>query len=497
MKRRPAATAVLVAITLLCGPAAGAADRFRYPEGRHGAGELRYVNGLPILLVQGTPAEMGHQVGALALQHLAGVKKLTDQFLNGKGFGSLTAIALKSGSLMLPQFPPDHLAELNAVAKSGGLSRDLLILGNTFSDLRKMHRCSALIVEGARSATGGPLFGRNLDWASPIPLHEYTLVTVYRPTGKRAFASIGFPGLIGCVSGINDAGLALADLTVNAARDGSPALDITGTPYGLALRRVLEECTTIEEAERLLRSLRRTTMQNVAICDKRRGAVFEITTKQIVVRPASEAICACTNHFRTDELAVDATCPRYEILDASRQLKRLEFADVAEKMDAVANDSTLQTMIFDPARLKLHLAFGPPPASQLPLRELELSKLFAKGEFPADRESARPEPLAGPPRVTEIEKGKYQVAFRYRPVGRPSAVYLAGTFNDWKPTGCKMSGPDEDGYYHASLQLRDGRYEYKFVIDGKTWRPDPNNEAQAGPHGNSVLNVGSPTNDQP
>jgi len=220
--------------------------------------------------------------------------------------------------------------------------------------------------------------------------------------------------------------------------------------------------------------------------------VFEITTKQIVVRHATDAICACTNSFRSKELAVDAAGPRFEILESSRQIGRLDVTDIAEKMDAVANDITINTMIFEPAVLKLHLAFGAAPASQVPLKELDLSTLFTRGEFPAERESAAPSP-AGPPLVKELERGNYEVTFRYRPVGRvhrDKTVYLAGTFNDWKPTGLKMSGPDKDGYYKTSMQLGAGRYEYKFVIDGKVWRHDPNNDALSGAYRNSVIEVG-------
>src|SRR5205085_6318195 len=109
-----------------------------------------------------------------------------------------------------------------------------------------------------RSATGQPLFGRNLDYPTLGFLHEYTLVTVYRPTGKHAFVSIGFPGFIGCLSGMNDAGLTIAILEVYQTRDESPAFDAQGTPFALCFRRVLEECSTAAEAEALLRSMKRT-----------------------------------------------------------------------------------------------------------------------------------------------------------------------------------------------------------------------------------------------
>ena len=54
------------------------------------------------------------------------------------------------------------------------------------------------------------------------------------------------------------------------------------------------------------------------------------------------------------------------------------------------------------------------------------------------------------------------------------AVYLAGCFNQWNPTGKKMLDKKNEGVYTASVKLAPGRYEYKFVIDG-TWCADPEN----------------------
>ncbi|HMC64912.1 MAG TPA: hypothetical protein VKI65_08220, partial [Gemmataceae bacterium] len=45
-----------------------AAEPFRFPEAKHGKGELKYVNGLPVLIVQGTPEEMGEQAAVLAVK---------------------------------------------------------------------------------------------------------------------------------------------------------------------------------------------------------------------------------------------------------------------------------------------------------------------------------------------------------------------------------------------------------------------------------------------
>jgi isopenicillin-N N-acyltransferase like protein len=374
-------TALLLVASTLVATVARADEPFRYPEAKNGKGELRYVNKLPVLLVQGTPDEIGEQLGNLALKPASKLLTVAEEFKKSQRLEQVFPLLLKAGTAMAPQFPPRHLKELEAAAKASGWSRDLLVLGNTFPDLRKLGGCSALIVESGRSATGGPLFGRNLDWRPFGTLHEYTLVVVCRPEGKHAFASIVYPGMFGCVTGFNDAGLTLADLSVYAANDGSAKFDAAGTPYTLALRRVLEECSTVEEAEKLLRSLKRTTMLNVAICDKKRGAVFEITTKNIIVRGSFDDVCACTNHFRTRELATYATkCERYAVLEKSRESKTLTVADMAKKMGAVhQGETTLQTMVIETSALKLHLAFGKGPATRFPLRTLDLGDLFAKG----------------------------------------------------------------------------------------------------------------------
>ena len=71
-------------------------------------------------------------------------------------------------------------------------------------------------------------------------------------------------------------------------------------------------------------------------------------------------------------------CNRYPKLIQSRNLDQLDVADVAKKMDEVnMGRMTVQTMIFEPAALKLHLAIGSCPSSALPLKLLELGPLFS------------------------------------------------------------------------------------------------------------------------
>jgi thiol-disulfide isomerase/thioredoxin len=95
----------------------------------------------------------------------------------------------------------------------------------------------------------------------------------------------------------------------------------------------------------------------------------------------------------------------------------------------------------------------------------------------------------GLPKAEPVGDNEFEVEFKYRPKGAAEAVYLTGTFNDWKPTGHKMEGPDAQGVYSTKIKLKAGRHEYKFVIDGKTWRADPGNPELVGDYGNSLLRI--------
>jgi peroxiredoxin len=96
----------------------------------------------------------------------------------------------------------------------------------------------------------------------------------------------------------------------------------------------------------------------------------------------------------------------------------------------------------------------------------------------------------GGPTVTKRDDGRYDVRFQYRPPANAKAVYLAGTFNEWKPTALRMDGPDASGLCRTTLPLGSGTHEYKFVVDGTHWRQDPGNRRQVGFYNNSVIELG-------
>jgi len=56
-------------------------------------------------------------------------------------------------------------------------------------------------------------------------------------------------------------------------------------------------------------------------------------------------------------------------------------------------------------------------------------------------------------------------------------VSLLGDFNGWDPSATPMT-PDNDGVWKSTLMLLSGRYEFKFLVDGR-WREPSRGEPSA------------------
>src|SRR5262245_23933635 len=370
---------LLLAVCLFAPQASGAEPK-SFPEARHGKGELRYIDGVPVLVVRGKPAEMGEQFGRLAIENAPDLGGLHERFLKDSGQEKRYPLIKVMAETLKPNFPAHIGTEVEAAAKAADRELSLLLFANTVADLSSGMGCSTVVVEKGRSTTGGTLFGRNFDWLPTKGITEHTLVVVYKGEGKRAFAAVTISPICGVISGMNDAGLSVTinEISLKQSKDRA-AFNWKGTPLLLAFRRVLEECSTVAEAEKLLREMPRTTTCCLTLCDKTGGAVFEITPTNLEVRCAENGVCCCTNHFRSEKLCVDDKCWRYTKLAPllAKDAGKLAVKDIFAKLDEVTQGrSTLQSMVFEPAERVLHLAYGEGNATKIKPHKLELGKLF-------------------------------------------------------------------------------------------------------------------------
>jgi hypothetical protein len=91
-----------------------------------------------------------------------------------------------------------------------------------------------------------------------------------------------------------------------------------------------------------------------------------------------------------------------------------------------------------------------------------------------------------------VASGEIPVKFTYQPLtGGKHQVFLVGDFNNWSQTATLME--EIDGIYEITLYLKQGKYGYKFIVDGR-WIADENADefADDGYGGeNSIIFVGN------
>jgi hypothetical protein len=175
--------------------------------------------------------------------------------------------------------------------------------------------CSAFAAVGSAAVNGSVIAGRNLDYffrgelvaAGYEPtrvLREHVVVFSYKPAHGHPFVSVGWPGIIGAVTGQNAAGLALACLT-------SPAWCERpwGMPLPMLYRLALQHANDIDEVGKRLARSRRTIGNNllVASAAERDARVYELNSRRLATREPTAGTLATTNHFQIPALAADQT----------------------------------------------------------------------------------------------------------------------------------------------------------------------------------------------
>ena len=75
-------------------------------------------------------------------------------------------------------------------------------------------------------------------------------------------------------------------------------------------------------------------------------------------------------------------------------------------------------------------------------------------------------------------------------LAKAGKVYLVGDFNKWDRSATPMN-KGKDRKWVRRLELKPGRYEYRFLVDGWWWNDPANKELAPNPFGsfNNVLVV--------
>lgn len=326
---------------------------------------------VPKVVLAGTPEQVGQAHGeALG----SSIRMLHEQYMKRWiRSDSQRQMALNATALFEAKMEPAHRAEIASLAAAAGADEKQTMLANCFLDLSPMTACSTMTLSASASPDGVARFARNLDFPSFKIADNATVLLIYKPQGKYAFASIGWPGLIGVLSGMNEHGLTIANMEVT--RDGRKP---TAMPYMVLYRTVLERCRTVDEAIALLRATPRQTENNLMLMDAAGDrAVAEIYPDRVDVRrSAADRALISSNHRRCNRPDAVGLCARYDGLEtASReQYGKIDVPALRSMLSGSAQgDMTLQSMVFEPSTRTLYLATG----KNAPTREFEKIDLRA------------------------------------------------------------------------------------------------------------------------
>ena len=254
---------------------------------------------------------------------------------------------------------PEHVQEIRALASATRLTFEDLMLAQAFMDLTEAMGCSTITLPAAASPDGVARFGRNLDFASFNIADKNSVVLVFHPKDRYAFAAVSWPGMVGVLSGMNEHGLTLANMEV-ARQRRAPA----GMPCAMLYRTLLERCKTVDEALALLEKAPRHSANSLMLMDASGNrAVAEITPTKITVRRAPDtAALISTNHHRGKDLDTAGRCDRF---DALHEIARREYGRISEAYleqflgcAAATQNATIQSMVFEPTNRALYLAVG-------------------------------------------------------------------------------------------------------------------------------------------
>ncbi|MDW8079784.1 MAG: C45 family peptidase, partial [Thermoguttaceae bacterium] len=228
-----------------------------------GAGILARTQGKRVLILAGSPEEMGRAHGVLLASE---IKRLTERVLyvagavdsvrSGKWFFDVLAEIERRTK---PFIPERFLRECDAMSEAAGLSPREGRFANLFPE--RFH-CSGVAVRGKATRDGRVLHARVLDYMTDIGLQECAVVIVFIPQGFNTWLSVSYAGFLGTVTAMNEKGLAIGEI------GGGGVGDWDGMPMSFLLRHAMESCSNVEEALELLRNTPRTCEYYYVLSDR-------------------------------------------------------------------------------------------------------------------------------------------------------------------------------------------------------------------------------------
>lgn len=162
--------------------------------------------------------------------------------------------------------------------------------------------CSSFAAWGSESDDSTLIIGRNFDFWVGDDFAKNKVVTIMEPDKGYKFISVGWAGMSGVLSGMNEKGLTI---TMNAAKSSPPVR--SKTPISIIAREILQYASNIEEAFNIASKRDAFVSESLLIGSglENRAAIIEKSPGNTLLFSADGELIISTNHFQSAEFYRD------------------------------------------------------------------------------------------------------------------------------------------------------------------------------------------------
>jgi len=273
-----------------------------------------------LLKVSGSPYEIGYKSGLLLDTMYAQQEQIFFQQIK-----EMTGSTRKQRFLLqflkwyhrdiLQYIPQEYQVEIFGISRfattsldtvASGFQRALMLhgahdIGHAMQDLMLVG-CSSVTAKGMYSLDGSIWMARNFDFYVSDAFAHNKIISFVEPQNGFKYASIGWPGMLGVVSGMNEKGLAV---TINAAKSSIPLK--AKLPISLVVKEILQYAETIDEAIAIAQQKQVFVSESILVASAadNNSVIIELSPKKMGVFQSDEELLICTNHFQSDIFSQD------------------------------------------------------------------------------------------------------------------------------------------------------------------------------------------------
>ena len=350
------------------------------------------VNGereLPVVVVRGTPYEMGVQLGRAIGEQ---IKTFVPRAMEGlKAELKVSDEDFREVWARTAAFTDDRVEqELIGLADGSGMPLATLQALHTVP-LLMPYSCSSVAVWGDATEDGHLYQTRNLDWSLEVKAHEFPVIVVYVPNNGAAHVVPTFAGMIGAHTGMNVWGIALAEMGDSPGRE--MPYQVHAPHFTTYFRTLLYDADSLTEAIEIFKPQPMTKRYHFVFGDgqKDRQAV---KIRAHSPTPPGHRVTIWRDNDSTDEFAPNVLpCLVYndEGRGAFPTLQKQYGTLNGEKMVELANQipikgGNVSNVVYDATALRLWVSYakGEKEAYQMPYVLLDLKTLDVDGDGKAD-----------------------------------------------------------------------------------------------------------------